>query len=345
MNLHLSLPAFIVVFSATSQAVACRRSGDKPEMAKHLGPAGAKDFLMQYVLLFFVCLLMSSSAGAGEPAGPVFRIGEFSVHPILDRDSAMKADLFSGPLSPEERLRFMPGGQAPASVNIFLIKSPAGLYLIDSGWGPSPGGEKLVQARLEKAGVRLEDIDLVFLTHMHPDHIGGLLKARAPALPKARIWVNKAEFEFWLSAANKGRSDEKGIQGRLAAAYEGRIDLFEPGREIVPGLTAIEASGHTPGHTVFSLKSGGAELLFIGDLIHAAALQFPKPDECAGYDQDRVKAVESRRRILSLAADGGRTIAGAHIPFPGLGTVAGSGPGYSFNAPDGAMLRRSHGGL
>lgn len=285
---------------------------------------------MKYALLILLLnlLLAAPILAEGKNAPGHIQVGEFSVYPILDRQSVMKAELFSGPLSQEERLRFMPGGQAPASVNIFLIKSPRGNYLIDCGWGGAIKGEDLLPARLKEAGVAFEDIDLVFLTHMHPDHIGGLMQGAGAVMPKAKIWVDETELAHWLYGPKADAG--KGIQARLAEAYDGRILLFKPDQEIVPGLTAVKAEGHTLGHTVFSLFSQGQEMLFVGDIIHAAALRFPNPYECAEYDDDRAKAVESRRRVLDLAAKGDLLIGGAHIPYPGLGRVAEEGQGYAF---------------
>lgn len=147
-------------------------------------------------------------------------------------------------------------------------------------------------------------------------------------MPKVMVWADETEVAHWLY-----RPEDKAVQeihARLAEAYAERIIFYTPDQEIVPGLTAIKAEGHTPGHTVFSLFSEGREMIFIGDIIHAAALQFPNPYECSAYDEDRAKAVESRLRVLSLAAKGDIIIAGAHIPYPGLGRVEEAGPGYVF---------------
>ena len=133
---------------------------------------------------------------------------------------------------------------------------------------------------------------------------------------------------YWLYGPPA--EEKEYLQVRLAKAYEGRINEFKPDQEIVPGLTALKAYGHTPGHTVFRLVSKGQEILFVGDIVHAAALQFPNPEECASYDQDRSGAIEARKQILSLAAKGELLIAGAHIPYEGIGRVKEAGQGFSF---------------
>ena len=311
-----------------------------------------------------LCLVPAGSAALADESGAVikqFTVNEYTVYPLLDRPGQMSIDLFSGPLSAEERAALMPGGTAPSSVNVFLITGPAGNILVDLGWGRSGPGEDLLPERLKMAGLTLDDIDLVLLTHMHPDHIGGLLNGRAPALAKARILVSGPELAYWTEqsrptpppvaapraepepavpdeepapapSASADQADEAApavpageLPGAVITAYQGRIDIFDFGQEAAPGLTALKAVGHTPGHTVYLLKSGSSQLLFIGDLIHAAALQFPAPDECAKFDQASAQAVDSRREMLTLAADGGLPVAGAHLPFPGLGRVKADG--------------------
>ncbi len=126
----------------------------------------------------------------------------------------------------------------------------------------------------------------------------------------------------------------------MLAAYGDRLGTFEFGDEILPGFTAVEAVGHTPGHTAFSLKSGGQEILFVGDIVHAAALQFPEPDECAAYDRDKEQAVASRKRLLTLAAENNLPVAGAHIPFPGVGFVKTDGKrGFTFSPVSGLNVQ------
>ncbi len=269
-----------------------------------------------------------------------FNVGQFTVFALLDRESQMKADLFSGPLSSEEKEAYMPGGQAPSSVNIFLIQGPSGNILIDAGWGDAGPGANHFPERLELLNLKVEDIDAVILTHMHPDHIGGLLKGYDPVFPKARIAVARPELEFCLkqpgSEAKNGQAPPAPPTGEwpgiVARVYADRLTAFDFGQEPVLGLTALEAVGHTPGHTVFRLRSGDEELLLVGDIIHAAALQFPQPDECASFDQNRPQAVASRKKILNMVATEKVRLAGAHIPFPGVGTVtADNQNGFAFS--------------
>jgi glyoxylase-like metal-dependent hydrolase (beta-lactamase superfamily II) len=336
-------------------------------------------------LLIF--LLWAGAAQAEERGEGIrqFTVNDFTVYPIEDRETLMPAGLFSGPLSEKEKLAYMPGGQAPASVNVFLVRGSVGNWLIDAGWGRSDQGQEVLSGRLKQAGLSPDEIDLVILTHMHPDHIGGLLKGREPAFAKARVLLSRPELDYWAglsrpkavreapAAAQESAAPEEGpadsesdrerpagelpvapsasadqpedgfdqppavapgdLPGAVIEAYGQRLATFDFGQEILPGLTALAAVGHTPGHTVFLMESGAEKLLFIGDLIHAAALQFPRPDESASYDQDPLKAVQSRKMILKMAAEEKIPVAGAHIPFPGTGSVSQDGSGGFAFAP------------
>ena len=302
---------------------------------------------MKYMtaILLALCLgLISGPAMADEITK--FNVGKAIVIPIQDRAGTMKAEFFSGPLSAEERLALMPGGEAPSSVNIFLIQSEAGNILVDSGWGWTNAKQNDFPHKLRLAGLTEADIDYVILTHMHADHIGGLVNGPEAAFPKAAILVSEKELEYWsaqVEAARKENPEKEApasigqpvpagrLQEAVLTTYEGRIKTFAFGNEILPGIRALEAVGHTPGHTAFRLSSGDAAMLFIGDLIHAAALQFQEPDECARYDMDAAQAVASRKAILNLASEENISVVGAHIPFSGLGRVKADGRrGFTF---------------
>jgi len=291
--------------------------------------------------------LAGSALSADSGAAKSFAIGQYTVMPGLDRQGQMKIDLFSGPLTPEERAALMPGGQAPSSVNIFVVRGPAGNILIDAGWGASDSSQNVLPERLKSAGLTFDDINLVLLTHMHPDHIGGLLRGTAPAFPKARVLVSAPELRYWqarVERAAKGQPNSKiaepnpqapaaapaDLPAAVMLAYGDRLETFEFDDRPAEGFTALSAIGHTPGHTAFLLESDGHKLLFIGDLLHAAALQFPQPDENSSYDVDPAQAAASRRAVLTLAADDNLPVSGAHIPFPGTGRVKKDGRGFIF---------------
>jgi len=237
-------------------------------------------------------------------------------------------DVFPG--QEETFKQYVPSGSAPASILAFLLKTPEAAVLIDTGLG---GGS--LEKALAGTGVAPEDISLVLLTHMHGDHIGGLLAEGRPAFPKAKIRLAREERDFWLDEANPakfpGLAANFDLARRALSAYGAEVVTFEFGEEVAPGLTAVAALGHTPGHTAYMLVSKPYRVLFWGDLVHAAALQFPRPDLSPRYDLDPVAAAKTRLEFLERAAREGLVVAGDHLPFPGVGLVkAGPGEAPSF---------------
>jgi glyoxylase-like metal-dependent hydrolase (beta-lactamase superfamily II) len=254
------------------------------------------------------------------------------VYSIEDRPGNMDISLFRGPASPEQRRAYFKDGKAPSSINVFLVRTGDRCSLVDTGFGVFGPGESALVERLADIGLTPDKIDAVLLTHMHMDHIGGLLKDGKRVFPKAVIHVARAELDYWLSRAAREPGNRNALLAQSVAGVYGRdiAPTFTPGMEIQPGVTALDASGHTPGHTVFHVRAGDKELLIIGDLLHAAALQFPLPEECPTYDMDVPDAIKSRKRILDMAAEKGIPVAGMHIPFAGAGTVSKAGAGYAF---------------
>lgn len=287
------------------------------------------------ILGLALVLVWSGKTLAVEEEAPPkpFQVGAITVTVLQDRSHSMDISLFSGPATPEERQKFMPDGKAPASVNAFLVQTGGKNILVDSGFGTIIPGAPQLEARLASVGVTPESIDLVLLTHMHSDHIGGLLKYKKRAFPKAQIMVSKPELDFWLDKAkNDGGNANAALVKAVVEAYgQDVLPPFALGTaDLLPGISSIDAAGHTPGHSVFLLESEGKSLLILGDLIHAAALQFPLPDECASYDMDAAAAVKMRRAVLSLAAAKDAVVAGMHLPPPAMGKVKAEGDGFGY---------------
>lgn len=241
-----------------------------------------------------------------------FRFGEWTLTALQDASSAMRRELF--PALPEkEFVRLVGGRQAPASVNVFLLKRADGqVVLVDAGYGSGRGS---MEKELKCAGFAPEKISAVLLTHMHGDHIGGLIDSEGKAFfPAARLYVSVPELEYWKSApASAGGERARSV----LKAYDGRVKTFRFGEEPLPGIRALDASGHTPGHTVYESDS----FLILGDLLHAAAVQFARPDISATYDMDPKKAASARLRFYDLSARSAKPVAGMHLPFPGVGKI------------------------
>lgn len=194
----------------------------------------------------------------------------------------------------------------PSSMSCFLLKTGGKTILLDAGLG-APFSQLL--PKLEEEGVTPENLELIFITHLHPDHIGGLLKDGKATFPKAQLYVNRVEAEAWKAM----EGDHANLPKAVLEAYQDRLHLFEAGDLLEGGVKSIAAYGHTPGHTVFQKDS----ILVIADLIHGAALQLKHPEYCPSYDMDADAARQSRLRILEYARENHLTMYGMHLPAPG----------------------------
>ena len=250
------------------------------------------------------------------------KIGEYTLHTLCEASRAGSTDILIR-ASPEVIEKYAPDGTFPNAVNAFLLTSDYHNILIDTGFGRN------LFDLLNSIGVAPEDIDAVVLTHMHSDHIGGLLRDDAAAFPKAKVFLSYAEYDYWTSDEDMNRlpEDKRGgfeLARKTLAAYSGRVRLVEPAgfdgfkTMIVKDLFAIAAPGHTPGHTMVLLESEGEQLLVWGDLTHATALQIAHPHVAVTYDVDPETAIKSRRATLDYLRQHNISVAGMHIPYPGV---------------------------
>ncbi len=204
----------------------------------------------------------------------------------------------------------MPDG-IPASVSTFLVKVDGKYILFDAGLG-SFGGQ--LQKRLAALGVNPDSIGLVYLTHFHVDHISGLVAKDdagndAKAFKNAAVYAGKVEYDAWMNDIPKND-----LQKNIMGLYKDSLHLFAFGDTLPHGVIAMDAIGHTPGHTAFQV----ANLLIVGDLMHGYALQKDHPEINSNYDMDKPKAAESRKRIMQYARDNKLLMAGMHLPPPGF---------------------------
>lgn len=284
---------------------------------------------MTKTILFILALLILAGAAyfALSAKTKTFAVGRSAVIPIQDKPSQMNASLFHG-ASDAYLSKLIPSGSAPASINIFLIKHNGNLLLVDTGLGAADSG---LPASLAKAGISPEQIDVILLTHLHGDHIGGLAVNGQPAFPNAEIFVSRAEYDFWagenIAPQFKGTSE---LAKKNLSLYNTNLKTFDFDEEIIPGVTALNAVGHTPGHTAFLLESDGKKLLFWGDTVHGAAVQFISPEISTSYDMNMPEAISSRTTLMSRAAKESIPVAGAHLPFPGIGRVTADGDSFSY---------------
>ena len=226
------------------------------------------------------------------------------------------------------------------SVNAYLINTGSKLVLIDTGaaglFGPTLGN---LLTNLKASGYQPEQIDEIYITHMHADHVGGLMAGGAIAFPNATLRIDKADTDFWLSEAkmNAAPADSKGFfQGAMASvnpyAAAGKLKTFEGGVELVPGIRSQATHGHTAGHSVYIVESKGEKLVLWGDLMHVAAVQFDNPAVTIKFDSDTKDAAKERKKAYADAAKGGYIVGVSHISFPGLGRVRANagGKGYTW---------------
>ncbi len=287
--------------------------------------------------LWTVPCLAAESAALEPSAGKPIKVGEFSVIPLRDGAHRFPLSLFTGATA-EEMLKIAGSDPVPGSFNVFAITQGKERFLVDTGNGTLRADRTpLLPRALEEAGIAPAGVSKIFITHLHGDHAGGLVRDGKPAFPNAVVYVAKPEFKYWMSeeAMQKAPEDRRAlftsmqtVLGVLKKNF--KLAVFTPGEEVSPGITSRELYGHTPGHCGFMLASQGKKLLFVGDLLHGGALQMPRPDITVSFDSDREKARATRLTVLKEAADQQLPIACAHLPFPGVGLVRAQGAGYVF---------------
>lgn len=225
---------------------------------------------------------------------------------ITDIQNSMSADLFKD--SYDDSLLSLlaaPDYQFPSVINAFLIVRDEDIVLVDAGLGADKGGQLL--AKLSFLGIRPENVTAVLLTHLHTDHIGGLLHSGQPTFPNAELYLSVDEFNAW---ADGGALAEKNAQWKeVLASYANSVRPFIDGDTLLDGLiVAMLAPGHTPGHTVYQVGN----YLLVGDLVHAEDLQISYPEFCARYDGDFSQAVATRIRFIDYATVNNLSLCGAH---------------------------------
>lgn len=274
-------------------------------------------------------------AGAhGEKAPAVlargFTLGEMSVTTLLDgsfpRDGAR--EIFGGNVSEEEFAQvsaenFIPADMAQFYFTPTLVDTGSEKVLFDAGLGQ--GG---ITKALAQAGVSPEEIDLVVITHMHPDHIGGLMTEGAPTFANARYVTGSTEYDFWSKMEAGNRVGD--LVAKNVTPLAEKMSFVEDGAEVAPGITAMAAFGHTPGHMTYHLESGDRRLVLTADLANHYVWSFAHPDWEVRFDMDKAAATASRRKVLGMLAADRVPMIGYHMPFPAAGFVESRGDGFRF---------------
>ncbi|MFD2237154.1 MBL fold metallo-hydrolase [Aureimonas populi] len=270
-----------------------------------------------------------------------FRIGEIEVTQVLDgiRPGEGPHPTFGEDRSAEEVAALMAENLLPENrfVNFFqptILRIGGEVILVDTGFGASgrENGMGLLVPRMAAAGFRPEDVTIVVLTHLHGDHINGLMEDGSPVFSNATLAVGRVEYEFWTSDEARGGPAAGNAEAVAAQVVplEQDIRLLEDGEEVVPGLRAHAAFGHTPGMLVFEVGAGADRLFLTADALSQFVVSFQRPDWHVRFDMDKQAAVDTRRRLLEMLAEEGVPMTGYHLPFPALGYVMAEGEAYRF---------------
>ena len=284
---------------------------------------------------------MAPVAGRQAPGVYRYRIGSFELtalydgiwyRPITDRfiRNAPFAEVESALAD-----AFMPADKLATPFTTLIVNTGKKLVLIDTGTGgqisPTAGA---ITDNLAAAGISPAAVDLVVISHFHPDHINGIKdKDNALIFPNAEIMVPAPEWAFWMDDANLNAApaDLKLTfrnQRRIFADIASRVTRFEPGAEVVTGIETVPAAGHTPGHTVFAIHSGDQSLLVLSDTAQHPAVFARHPDWQAAFDIDGDAAVATRKKLFDRAAADRMLVTGYHFPFPACGHLIKTASGY-----------------
>jgi glyoxylase-like metal-dependent hydrolase (beta-lactamase superfamily II) len=239
-------------------------------------------------------------------------------------DAALKQEFLANPVQ--------------TSINVYLIEIGSRRVLIDTGvgdlFGPGSGGR--LTDSMASAGIAADQIDDILITHVHPDHVGGLVRDGRTVFPKAVVHFGKPDLEYFVESAkgSAAHGDAKSSEeaGKMLKPYldSGRVSTFTESGEVVPGITATPHPGHTPGSAFYTLTTKDGSVVFVGDIVHAAAVQFSTPRVSIMYDAEPKLAIDVRKKAFADFADKRTLIAAPHLSFPGVGYVRKAGENYQW---------------
>ena len=288
-----------------------------------------------------------ASARAPVTDGPVavpsiqrLQLGEFEVTALLDGYFTLDPSWILAP-EPVKKLAFRQShllyGPVKLQTTAFLLDTGMRRILIDAGTGRAYGATLgQLPESLQLTTASASQITDVVITHMHPDHIGGLLLDDGSArYPSATLWISKAEVGYWGDPEKARRAEPEArpffeVAQAVVRAYDGRLRNPTSGQEIAPGLTALDATGHTAGHMVYLATSRHETLMFLGDLFVFGPAQLADPKIGMRFDGNKMLAVRTRQRMLQRLAGESLQVAVAHEPFPGFGYIRDRGAGFEF---------------
>jgi glyoxylase-like metal-dependent hydrolase (beta-lactamase superfamily II) len=286
-------------------------------------------------------------AGGQAPGFYRYKVGSYECTSINDgARSFPMPDKFVTNVPKDEALTaaeaaYMPKGMVTVPFNPQLINTGSKLILIDTGNGvanlePTKGAVGRTLQNLAAAGVDPKSIDIVLLSHLHPDHTNGIRAADGSmAFPNAEIMVPSVEWAFWTSDENAAKMASNEMMKnyfanvkKTFAGIESKVTKYEWDKEVAPGITSIAAPGHTPGHTAFAIASGNSKILIQSDVTNIPELFLRNPDWHVAYDTDPELAQKTRHKFYDMASAEKATVVGFHFAFPSIGHVEKNGAGY-----------------
>ena len=286
-------------------------------------------------------------AGAQAPGFYRYKVGTYECTSINDGARSFPLpDTFVKNVPKEEAMAaaeaaYMPKGMVTVPFNPQLINTGGKLVLIDCGNGiatyePSKGAVGRTLQNLAAAGVDPKSVDVVLMSHLHPDHTNGIRALDGSmAFPNAEIMVPAKDWEFWMSEENAAKAESNQMMKnyfanvrKIYAGIESKVTRYDWGKEVVPGITSIATPGHTPGHTAFAVASGDAKVLIQSDVTNIPEFFLRNPDWHVAYDVDPVIAQETRHKFYDMAAAEKALVVGFHFTFPSIGHVERDGTKY-----------------
>jgi len=279
---------------------------------------------MKTIKLLIMSMLTTSTVAFSQHVF-TYKVGDCEVSMLSEVQQSIKPGLLIG-ATPEMLQECAPDGVIPNATVAYVIRMPEKIVLVDAGMGIN------LFDNLFSLGIKPEEVDAVLISHAHFDHIGGLVQDEKVMFPNADVYISEIEKNYWKNEKSQGGERAR----QIFKAYKGQLQLIQPGEldsaavVLFPGIQAIAAYGHTPGHTLYLLSSGKDKLLFWGDLTHAMAIQMPYPQVALTYDTDPTMAIAAREAVLNYVVKNHLPIAGIHIAYPGMGTVQKAKKGFLF---------------
>lgn len=272
--------------------------------------------MRKFLLLFLpIFLALAAFARAEQDSVLNLPVGNLEVLALLDGEGSMEAKLLPDLANDPVMQSYFNAGPLPSAFRCYYFQDGDRKVLIDTGWGTEQAKKGKLLELLEANGIAPDSITDILMTHLDVDHVGGLVKGDKAVFPNATLRLSKPEYDAWSQGKVPGRNEDSiKLSQKALEVYKDRTQPFEFGAEILPGVTTVDARGHTPGHTAYDIVSNGEKLSVVGDLLHVAPVQLIKPAMSTIYDGDPKLAAETRERLLKKAVEEKSIFATMHLP-------------------------------